>query len=410
MCNNGFGGSVQYAVYSISSTVNAVATVFYRYIGSILGDGSAANLGGFHMEGVIGGGSSGNGCYITVDFTNRGVVGGWKYATLTGGNIGSDMNVFMVSNTSSTNYDLYIKYGGSAYNGFNLDIKSFWNTFTLVNIEGTVDPRVTPGYSTSWDILATANFVRKSSTGNVGIGTTSPGYTLDVNGSGRFNIGTSNIILGSGQALGQGGFYIYPQSSVPGTSWNIGAGLQGSSSNAITFVSGTNVGIGVTNPTAAFQINGTGPIFNGSASAGPVTKYYNYQGSIPANTTPAIAFNFNTFSFYVKIIAMLGDLNNSNNVNILEIEAVGGNFYGSTPTANISQMTKNQAGVPSIPWSSTVTYGAQSITITPNLGSTGGCIWNTRIELVSMAAGAAGYVASLSTITQGGTTVYTPGY
>ena len=55
------------------------------------------------MEGVIGGGASGGGAYLKADMTNRGVVGGYKYSQITGGTIGADMNVFMVSNTSSTN-------------------------------------------------------------------------------------------------------------------------------------------------------------------------------------------------------------------------------------------------------------------------------------------------------------------
>jgi len=70
----------------------------------------------------------------------------------------------------------------------------------------------------------------------------------------------------------------------------------------------------------------------------------------------------------------------------------------------------NVFSVGTVPWSSTVTYGYQSITITPANGSTAGCLWNTRVELVSMAATGSGYIASLSTITQAGTTVYTPGY
>ena len=178
----GIGGALNYAIYSVSgsSTVSTVNKLF-RYIGSVLSDGSSGNLGGLHVEGIIGGGAGGNACYLKADFTNRGIVGGYKYSQLTGGTVDSTMNIFMVSNTSSTNYDLYIQYGNSQYNGFNLDIKSTWNTFNFINIEGTADPRTAPtSYATSWDLLGTANFVQKGSNGNVGIGTTNPGYPLDV--------------------------------------------------------------------------------------------------------------------------------------------------------------------------------------------------------------------------------------
>jgi Chaperone of endosialidase len=137
------------------------------------------------MEGVIGGGGNVNGAYLKADLTNRNSSTGYKYSQITGGTIGSDMNVFMVSNTSSTNIDLYIQYGNSAYNGFNLDIKSFWSTFTFVNIEGTADPRTAPtSYTTYWDLITSANFVQKGSNGNVGIGTANPSQLLELSYSG----------------------------------------------------------------------------------------------------------------------------------------------------------------------------------------------------------------------------------
>jgi hypothetical protein len=93
-----------------------------------------------------------------------------------------------------------------------------------------------------------------SSLGRVGVGTTSPGYVLDVLGSARVNVGTSNVLIGSGQGLGQGALYILPTSSISGTSWKIGCGLQGSYSNAISFDSGTNVGIGTTSPNGPLEV------------------------------------------------------------------------------------------------------------------------------------------------------------
>jgi hypothetical protein len=164
----------------------------FRYIGYLKNDGDNGNLGGFHMEGVLGGGGNVNGAYLKADLTNRNSPSGYKYSQITGGTIGSDMNVFMVSNTSSTNIDLYIQYGNSAWNGFNLDIKSFWSTFTFVNIEGTADPRTAPtSYTTYWDLITSANFVQKGSNGNVGIGATNPGRALECSS----NVGTAQTPL-----------------------------------------------------------------------------------------------------------------------------------------------------------------------------------------------------------------------
>ena len=105
--------------------------------------------------------------------------------------------------------------------------------------------------------------------GNVGVGTTNPGYALDVSGSARVNVGTSNVIIGAGQGAGQGGLFMIPQSSIAGSSWNLGCGLQGSYANAITFTSGTNVGIGTTNPSSyTLQVSGT------IGATGDITAYF----------------------------------------------------------------------------------------------------------------------------------------
>ena len=265
------------------------------------------------MEGVIGGGAAGNGCYITVDFTNRGVVGGWKYTTLTGGNIASDMNVFMVSNTSSTNYDLYIKYGGSAYNGFNLDIKSFWNTFTLVNIEGTVDPRVTPGYTMSWDILATANFVRKSSTGFVGIGNTAPINTLFVqttgNGNGITISGDTNTRLtfaAKNTGIDRSGSISLKAADGTDKSlqfWNNSTDINSTGdiiykflSNATTqlmcITNGGNIGIGTTGPSTKLSVEGASST-TGRNDAGTTLNVNVNDAAYSTNYTNGAPFGIN---------------------------------------------------------------------------------------------------------------------
>jgi hypothetical protein len=109
-----------------------------------------------------------------------------------------------------------------------------------------------------------------NSSGNVGIGTTSPGYKLDVSGSGRFN---------STQIIGPDGTYgaTYPMISFTGIangSHRIFAGTSddmyfaaatsrgfefrpnGGTSSALNILSGGNVGIGTTSPSEKLSVIG----------------------------------------------------------------------------------------------------------------------------------------------------------
>ena len=276
---SGVGGSFNCSIYSVCGTVGSPSVKLFRYIGYLLGDSNGGNLGGFHMEGVIGGGtnSPGGGAYLKADMTNRGVVGGYKYSQITGGSIGYDMNVFMVSNTSSTNIDLYIQYGGNGYNGFNLDIKSFWNTFTFVNIEGTVDPRTSPtSYATYWDLITSANFTQKASSGFVGIGTTNPGQMLHVTANAFINstwIGASNTTGGSGCISLFQGFNMldasnnYPYYGLGCSSINGAVNLQGYSGVYI----GDNANQGVLS------------VWNGGVGIGTYARYTQRGFSPPTN-------------------------------------------------------------------------------------------------------------------------------
>lgn len=111
------------------------------------------------------------------------------------------------------------------------------------------------------DTVFNPKFVLNVNTGNVGIGTTSPGYLLDVNGSAQFssiwvNGGTADLNFTSGGGVN----YIESFSSDRTTSADLRlTGRYGQNMNKLYVEADTttfdgNVGIGLTNPTYSFEV------------------------------------------------------------------------------------------------------------------------------------------------------------
>ena len=125
----------------------------------------------------------------------------------------------------------------AAYRYLRLTVNAFQSGQSFVDIAGV---QILTNYgsamagSLAWGINPSNNAVFLNTAGAVGIGTTNPAYTLDVAGQ----IHTSNGL-------------VFPDGSVQTTAYNQIA----SGSNVITQVNG-NVGIGVANPTQAFEIGG----------------------------------------------------------------------------------------------------------------------------------------------------------
>ena len=116
--------------------------------------------------------------------------------------------------------------------------------------------------------------VRISSSGNVGIGTTTPKYKLDVNGSIRAN---GNVLLEAANSTTGGGIAF----------WDASGWVNGTinAKNLILNYAGGNVGIGILNPSCKLDVNGdihnTTNIFsNGSflAASGSDGAYYHGTG------------------------------------------------------------------------------------------------------------------------------------
>ena len=207
-----------------------------------------------------------------------------------------------------------------------------------------------------------------SSTGQVGVGTGNPAYALDVLGSARVNVGTSNVIIGAGQGLGQGGLYMYPQSSAPGTSWNIGAGLQGGTANAITFVSGTNVGIGTTSPQTQLDVFGNVRSYN-------MTQINKNMGAGGGGALGNLLFT-------VSWDTAQGDGQNPIIIEVTQTVGIStGGYYTRVAHVCIYSYNDNSTA-PNIVYSAQISTSSLYITATPTV-STGGRAGTTSVTVTT---------------------------
>ena len=144
-----------------------------------------------------------------------------------------------------------------------------------LDIDANEDTILTTGTTTGTRSLLflteTAERMRIDSSGNVGIGTTSPQTKLHVNaGSARIDGGTYNLTVDHGAGSGSAGVVLQSTgSNLPFVRWtdgtNINAGIRATSAKALKFQtngfndrmtidSSGNVGIGTTSPVAALHV------------------------------------------------------------------------------------------------------------------------------------------------------------
>ncbi len=189
------GQSVDYIQASLSTnqTISSASNIIFN---TSSGAGISLTTGGFELkanktyklEAAVGGSSTGYGYYAWVDNTNTLLSGGSIGVVMKAGSTFSDApqdnavvfytptantTVYLRMISISGNVVAYAPASGSSYS-------STWATIQQVGSSAIINPWVLSGTNTY------------NTTGNVGIGTNSPAYSLDVNGTAKLVTTPSN--------------------------------------------------------------------------------------------------------------------------------------------------------------------------------------------------------------------------
>jgi hypothetical protein len=112
----------------------------------------------------------------------------------------------------------------------------------------------------------------------------------------------------------------------------------------------------------------------------PITKYYNWNGSVSTSISPIIQISFNNNSYYAKIHAFVYEINNNNSTSTQILEVQGGNVNSGSPQniVLLSALSFPQYYTWNIP-----TTNTNTITLTTNdTASDNTTYYVIRIELI----------------------------
>jgi hypothetical protein len=204
--------------------------------------GGSASATGVQIEGT---GTTGQGGTLSLVANNNNILGGTLLlAKSRGTSVGSNT---IVQSGDRLGEIYFLGADGSTIDSYGAIIKC--------EVDGTPGANDMPGrlvFSTTPDNSATPiERMRLDSSGRLGLGTSSPSYTLDVNGTTRLGSGNSAILASVGAAFqaNQGELYTLSTNSLGiGTTGAASLNIYTSSTRAITIDSSQRVGIGTTAP------------------------------------------------------------------------------------------------------------------------------------------------------------------
>jgi hypothetical protein len=243
-------------------------------------------------DGNVGIGTTGPSARLHVFDTNNSPATGNLLVTSTGGNAS-----IRIDSNSTANYTYFTLSQGGA------------GKFELGIVPTTSDLYINPTVQSG--PTGAAIYIKKAD-GNVGIGLTSPGYKLDVNGTGYFSstlqVNSNITVSGGGDVVindsdGTGFFASFMDSGVGYIRIDDGGSGNGklNINNGLVYIqgAGNNVGIGSTSPGHKLDVNGT---FNATGTS--TLAAVSISGTINSSATEAIRINNN--NGYISIYNTAG--------------------------------------------------------------------------------------------------------
>jgi hypothetical protein len=180
--------------------------------------------------------------------------------------------------------------------------------------------------------------------GMVGIGTTAPGYTLDVNGTGYFRnsvqmyagaaiylADTNKGIIYSGPNTGGTTFVTnFPTDGIAVFGWTDGClgTKSGGNKNVLTWNNNGNVGIGITNPSSTLQVSGEVAVNSLKMNAGVTTSFQIARGKNGSGVVSGtVTFPF-TFTNVPSITCSIESASTTQlfSIHIYSVSTTGFNF------------------------------------------------------------------------------------
>jgi len=266
-----------------------------------------------------------------------------------------------------------------------LDVNGSGNFINLNSTNSTttnlISTNVTAGTITTSDINFTGNIYQNGSlydssqwttfdnniaytNGSVGIATTNPSYTLDVNGTGRFTdiistSSTTNTLLATDITTGNINFTgnLYQNGALYSAS-NISSQWM-SFSNNIAYTNG-NVGIGTTTPSYRLDVSGNCRFIN-ATSGSIITTTTNSDNVLQIGNNSSVGNSSIQFNDYLSNTKLFAGYSNPYNSSSL----AGSSYIMSDTATSLKLIAGNQTSIPII-----LNASDNSLSITSTIDST----------------------------------------